>query len=114
MLKETHGLKELEFRVENLPFLAKSIRIAHDTFTITGNHVAHSEISQYEADTLAKMLELCLLKHDRHKVLVGLDPDAIVPAQMNFKDMLLNGGLRMQVLKSPNSLGKSAPATPLR
>jgi hypothetical protein len=55
------------------------------------NHVTRS--------TLGKVLALSLLKRDGHKVLVGLGLDALSPAQVNFKDMLLVGGMRMQELK---------------
>jgi hypothetical protein len=43
-------------------FLAKRIRIVNDGLTITANHVARAE-SAHEANTLAEMLELCLLKY---------------------------------------------------
>jgi hypothetical protein len=99
ILRETHRLEELGLRVQNLPFLAKSIRISHDGFAITGDHVAGSE-SAHEANTLAKLRLLALLKQDGHKVLVGLDLNALAPAQMDFKNTLLVGGLRIQERKS--------------
>jgi hypothetical protein len=39
MLRETKGLNEAGLSVEDLPLLAKSIRIIHDDFTVTGNVV---------------------------------------------------------------------------
>jgi hypothetical protein len=37
-LRETNSLEEARLSVENLPFLAKSIRCGHVSFAITGNH----------------------------------------------------------------------------
>jgi hypothetical protein len=105
MLRKTQGMEELGLRVENLPVLAKSIGIVNDSLSVTANHVTRFE-SAHEANTLAKMLGLGLLKQDRDKILVGLDLDAFAIAQMNFKDMLLVGGLRMQELKSAKFAGQ--------
>jgi hypothetical protein len=98
MLRETKTLEEARFGVENQPFLAKNIRVGDDGFAITGDHVARSE-SAHDANTLGKVLSLSLRKRDGHKVLVGLYLDALAPVQINFKDMLLVGGLHMQELK---------------
>jgi hypothetical protein len=79
--------------------LPKSIGIVNDRFAVTGNHVTHSKIS-HQANTLGKVLALSLLERDGNKVLVGLELDVLSPAQMNVKNMLLVGGLRMQQLES--------------
>jgi hypothetical protein len=78
MLGKANSLEEADISVENLPFLAKSIDIVDDSFTITGDHVAHTEIS-HQANTLGKVLALSLLERDRDKVLVGLDLDVLLP-----------------------------------
>jgi hypothetical protein len=82
MLGKANSLEEAGISVENLPFLAKSIDIVDDSFTITGDHVAHTEIS-HQANTLGKVLtlslSLSLLERDRDKVLVGLDLDVLLP-----------------------------------
>jgi hypothetical protein len=71
MLRETSGMEEAGLSIENLPFLTESIHIVNDRFTVTRNHVAHSEIA-HEASAIAKVLALALLNQDRNKVLVGL------------------------------------------
>jgi hypothetical protein len=43
---------------------------------------------------------LPLLNQDRDKVLAGFDLDTFPPAQMQFKDMLLVGGLRVRERKT--------------
>jgi hypothetical protein len=84
MLRETNGMKEAGLGVVDLPLLAKSIRIVKDDFTITRNHVAHSEIA-HEADAVNKVFAPTLLDQDRNKVLVRLDLDTLATAQVNVK-----------------------------
>ena len=114
MLRETKGLEEAGLSVEDLPLLAKRIRIVNDGFTVTGDHVTHCEIA-HEANTVKKVLTLTLFNQNRNKILVGLELDALATTQMHFKDMLLVGGLRMRYSNPENSLGNSsALATPLK
>jgi hypothetical protein len=99
MLRETNRLEEARLGVENLPFLTESIHIAYHRFTVTRNHVAHSEIA-HKADAITKVLVMAHLNQDRNKVLVGLKLEALATTHMHFKDMLLVGGLRVRERES--------------
>jgi hypothetical protein len=60
MLRETKTLEEGGFSFEDLPLLAKCIRIVEDGFTITGNHAPLSKVA-HEADTVTEVLALAML-----------------------------------------------------
>ena len=79
--------------------MAKRIRIVEDGVTVTGEHASLSEVA-HEADAVTKMLVLALLNQYGDKVLVGLEHDALASTQIDFKDMLLFGGLRMRESES--------------
>jgi hypothetical protein len=55
MLRETKGLNEAGLSVEDLPLLAKCIRIIHDDFTVTGNVVPRLVLA-----LLAALLAKCM------------------------------------------------------
>jgi hypothetical protein len=78
------------------------------TFLPSANHVAQSEIA-HEANTVKKVLALALLNQDGNEVLVGLELDALATTRMNFKDMLLVGGLCVRERES-RELGRQGSA----
>jgi hypothetical protein len=99
VLWETDSLEERGLGVQDLPLLAKSIRIVENGVTVTGNHMAHAEVA-HQSDTVLKVLAQTLLNQDGDKVLVGLELDALATTQMHFKDVLLVGGLRVRECES--------------
>jgi hypothetical protein len=109
MLRETNRIEEDGLSFEDLPLLAKSIRIVKDGVTVTGEHAAHCEIA-HKANTVKKVLTLTLLNQDRNKILVGLELDALVNIHMDFKDMLLVGGLSVRERES-RELGRQCSAS---
>jgi hypothetical protein len=71
------------------------------------------EISHEASALSAKCLPWPLLNQDRNKVLVGLEFDALATTQMDFKDVLLVGGLRVR--NANGELGRQAALnTPFR
>jgi hypothetical protein len=94
MLRETNRMEEAGLNVEDLPLMAESIPVVNDSLSVAGNHAALSEVA-HEADAITKVLALALLNQNGNKFLVGLDLDTLAATQINFKDMLLVGGLRM-------------------
>ncbi len=53
------------------------------------------EIS-HEANTVTKVLAMALLNQHGNQILVGLELESLAPSKIDFKDMLLLGGLRMR------------------
>jgi hypothetical protein len=70
--------------------------------------VAHSEIA-HEASAITKVLAPTLLNQGRNKVLVGLELDTLAPTQIDFKDMLFIGELRVRERES-RELGRQGGA----
>jgi hypothetical protein len=87
-------------------FLTKRIGIVNNSFTVAGNHIAQSEITHEANTSVTKVLTKALFKTET-KSLVGLHLDALATTQMDFKDMLLVGGLRAK-RESRNSAGRAA------
>jgi hypothetical protein len=81
--RETSRLEERGIGVMDLPFLAKSIHLGHDSFTITRQLYAIREIA-HKARTVTKVLAHPLHNQDRDKVLVGLDLDKLVELCIQF------------------------------
>jgi hypothetical protein len=99
MLRETKPREKAGLTAEDLPLLAKIIRIVEDGLTITSKHVSLSKVT-HEADTVTKVLALALLNQDGNKVLVGFDIDALFNTQMHSKHMLFVGGQCMRERES--------------
>jgi hypothetical protein len=99
VLRETKCLEGCGLGVKDLPFVANSIRIGHDRFTITRQFDLVLEIA-HKAITVGKIHLVALHNQYRNTLLLCFDLDALAHDQMHIENMLLVGELRMRELKS--------------